>query len=230
MMPTAETCRIPWVRDEVILAYAVVLRSERKRFTEDAIECQDLSRTLNMLPIIPFEKRVPSFRNAAGMRSQLGKLASILYDGKIIGSNNNLFWEVLDDFADRTELLSIATAISQNIVFAADIPSAYFQRPVVFKEGILLEGIHRYLENKSSSELENHCEICGMFPETIYSSGVSFDSILERHCLTPPDMLSKKTSLNKKNMLTVCPTCHKVLHEYRPWITPSNLSTVLQWK
>lgn len=229
-MSTKEICRVPWVRDEVILAYAVVLRSEKKRFTEDSAECQCLSQTLNMLPIIPLEKRVPSFRNTAGIRSQLGKLASILYDGKIIGSNNNLFWDVLDDFADRTALLSIANSISQNIDFAADIPQMYFHRPTIFREGILLGGIHCYLENKSDAVLEDHCEICGMFPEAIYASGISFNTILERHCLTPPEMLNRKTPLNKKNMLTVCPTCHKVLHEYRPWITPNNLSTVLQWK
>ena len=228
-MSAAEMCRIPWVRDEVILAYAVVLRSEKKCFTEDAAECQDLSKNLNLLPIIPFEKRVPGFRNAAGMRRQLGKLASILHDGKIIGSNNNLFWTVLDDFADRINLLSVADAISQNINFATSIPHKYFQNSAVFKEGILLEGIHCYLESKSNAELEDHCEICGMFPETVYASGISF-TILEKHCLTPPELLSKKTPLNKKNMLTVCPTCHKVLHGYRPWITQSNLSTVLQWK
>ena len=229
-MFTLTPCRIPWIRDEVLLALSVVLHGHKNTYPVDSQECQELSRQLKALPIIPLDKRSANFRNATGMKIQLEKLDNLLYKGKISGHSNNLFATVINDFTNYEELFLVASAIRNNIDFAKEIPAVYFQRPSVFKEGILLEGIHCYFEDKSTADLEDHCEICGMFPETIYAAGISFSSILERHCLTSPEALSKKTPLNKRNMLTVCPTCHKVLHEYRPWITTSNLSTVLQWK
>lgn len=230
MMSTTEICRIPWIRDEIILAISVVYHANKNTFPVDSTECLELSRDLNALPIVPLSKRSATFRNPNGMSFQLGKLARVVHSLKPVEYMGDLFGRVLMDYPVLENLSKVASTIRNNIDFAKEIPAAYFQRSSVFKEGILLEGIHRYFEDKSTAELEDHCEICGMFPETIYASGISFSSILERHCLTPPEALSKKTPLNKKNMLTVCPTCHKVLHEYRPWITPSNLSTVLQWK
>ena len=229
-MSTKEICRVPWVRDEVILALAVVLRSQKNTYPVDSQECQELSRQLNALPIVPSDKRSSAFRNPNGMSFQLGKLARVVHKLKPVDYMGDLFGQVLIDYPITENLLNVASAILGNIDFSKEISTTYFRRTAVFKEGILLEGIHCYLENKSDAVLEDHCEICGMFPEAIYASGLSFNTILERHCLTPPEMLNRKTPLNKKNMLTVCPTCHKVLHEYRPWITPNNLSTVLQWK
>lgn len=204
MMSAAEMCHIPWVRDEVILALAVVFRSGKKTYPVDSFECQELSKQLNALPILPLDKRSATFRNPNGMSFQLGKLSRVILNLKPIEYMGDLFSQVLLEYPDRDKLLNIASAIVSNIEFANDISHEFFRKSAVFKEGILLEGIHCYLESKSNAELEDHCEICGMFPEAIYISGISF-TILEKHCLTPPELLSKKTPLNKKNMLTVCP-------------------------
>ena len=153
-MSTKEICRVPWVRDEVILALAVVLRSQKNTYPVDSPECQELSRQLNALPIVPSDKRVSSFRNTTGMKMQLEKLSSLLYSGKISGHTNNLFVTVLNDFKERKELLLVASSILNNTAFANEMPGIYFRRTAVFKEGILLEGIHCYLENKSDAVLD----------------------------------------------------------------------------
>lgn len=122
MMSTKEICRVPWVRDEVILILAVVLCSKKNTYPVDSTECQELSRQLHALPIVPLDKRVSSFRNTTEMKMQLEKLSILLYNGKISGHTNNLFATVLNDFKDSTELLLIASSIIINTAFAIKIP------------------------------------------------------------------------------------------------------------
>lgn len=229
-MANPDVSRVPWLRDEVILALDVVLRHNGNTFPADSAECKELSFILNTLPLIPLDKRPAVFRNANGMSFQLGKLARVLHGLKPTEYMGDVFCRVLEDYPDRNAILNVAAAIRKNIDFSKKIDPSYFRRACSFRDGHLLEGIHYFLEDRAKIEKDDHCEICGMFPDSLYSRNISSDAILEIHCLVAPQLLNERTSLNKKNVITVCPTCHKVLHALRPWITENTLSSVIQWK
>lgn len=229
MMNSATTCKIPWVRDEVILALAIIVMEEQYNFSPEHEICKKLSEMLNALPLIPEEKRNSTFRNANGMSYQMGKFGRVIYGLREPSHIGTIWYNTWLEFREKKDLLlKIYQTILNNISFIQKIPKCYFNTDTVFFEGSILEALHCFMEKQCLKiAYSNHCEICGMFPTSVYR--ISPDGILEHHILIPPENMIASKRIEDDLVVTVCPTCHKVLHFVRPWHQKKDFTKILSW-
>lgn len=190
----------------------------------------DLSRLLNRLPIISDYKKNQTFRNTAGVRRQLLTFEWSLKKGKKAPHIGKMFDIVYNEYKDKlNELHQIAQAIHRceslftDMAFGADIETEGFP------EGAILSHLHRNWEKefgKKHLEKVPQCEICCIRPQHIYvgSEKISF---LEVHLLIPPTEYSPDTTLKRDDFITVCPNCHRVLHQTRPWLSREHCTNIL---
>lgn len=102
-----------WVRDEVILAMDLYLRTGRKQLSKGHPDVICLSQLLNALPLHHADQREESFRNPTGIEMILGNFLGIDPDQPQVGlgRNNHLQREVWDDFVDRLPALAEAAFV-----------------------------------------------------------------------------------------------------------------------
>ena len=216
-----------FTRDEAILALDVLYLSEMQRVSADSEEIADLSALLNRLPIHPIENRRADFRNARGVTGQLMRFRSSCNTGKRDPSVGMLFFNVAFEFENRIEdLHKIAVAIRRNEPY---YPSGFDTQSedIGFPEGVLLGHLHRTIEVRATAkfDLANHCEICSLRPELCY---IPCEGLLQPHLIVPPVDLNGKKKYGPESFITVCPTCHAVLHRIRPWRTLGDCCTILR--
>ena len=219
--------RLSFTRDEVILALDLLFSSEKGRVYADSEEMADLSALLNRLPIHPIKSRRDVFRNPTGITRQINLLRTSLNTGNRITNLGAMFVEIADEFnGHHDELHKIAEAIRRNEhCFTEEYGSSY--EDVGFQEGILLGHLHRVIENRDGIkyELADHCEICSLKPELCYQP---CGGLLQPHLVIPPTELDGNKQYGVKQFITVCPTCHAVLHRFRPWRTKDNCEEILR--
>jgi 5-methylcytosine-specific restriction protein A len=217
---------IAFTRDEVILALDVLYSAEGQRVSADSEEIVGLSALLNRLPIHPTENRSADFRNARGVTGQLMRFRSSCNTGNRDPSVGILFFNVAFEFEDTIEdLHKIAVAIRRNEPYYSSRFSTQSE-DIGFPEGVLLGHLHRMIEVRVTAkfDLANHCEICNLRPELCY---IPCKGLLQPHLIVPPVDLNGKKKYGPESFITVCPTCHAVLHRIRPWRTRKDCCTIL---
>ena len=125
----------------------------------------------------------------------------------------------------QEELQEIAQAIRKNeSCFSSEYGNVL--EDVGFPEGTLLGHLHRQLETRDGVryKLSDHCEICNLKPEMYYRP---CGNLLQAHLLEVPTELDGHKKYGTDKFITVCPTCHAVLHRIRPWRTIENCDSIL---
>lgn len=70
------------------------------------------------------------------------------------------------------------------------------------------------------------CEVCGFnFSEKYGEIG---DDYIEAHHIIPVSELKENDKTKVDDIALVCSNCHRMLHRKRPWITPSDLKSLLK--
>ena len=69
------------------------------------------------------------------------------------------------------------------------------------------------------------CEACGFDFERSYGErGIGF---AECHHTVPLSKLSDKTRVSTDDLAIVCANCHRMIHRFEPWITVSQVRSLL---
>ena len=219
---------IPFTRDEAILALDVLYSANGLRLNMDSEEITELSKLLNELPIIPISARGEIFRNKSGIINQLYNFNSSYKKGEKGKHVGFPFYEVADEFYNKKdELHKIACAIRQNRAFFQTMTFGSKFEEENFPEGALLGHLHRVLEARDGKPVltAERCEICKLNLAEVYKP-ISGD-FLQRHLAVPITELDGSRHYNDLNFITVCPNCHAVLHQRRPWVTRNNMGDIL---
>jgi 5-methylcytosine-specific restriction protein A len=179
---------------------------------------------------VSFDKRSSTFRNVAGVSRQLSTLQWSLKNN-IDASIGDIFYEVYEEFKDHKEKLhNIAQSIRRCTELARNILFADESEMNGFCEGALLAHMHLYLEKQFGDDRSNdvvRCHICSINCQHIYNKP-SNGGFLQPHLLIPPERYESDIKLTKKDFITVCPNCHIVLHQTRPWVSAEYSRTILK--
>lgn len=71
-----------------------------------------------------------------------------------------------------------------------------------------------------------YCQICNF--DFYLSYGEIGQDYIEGHHVLPLSMLSESSKTKAKNIALVCSNCHRMLHRRRPWLSLSELSTLIK--
>lgn len=87
--------------------------------------------------------------------------------------------------------------------------------------------LHRLIEKRDGLrvKLSDHCDICNLKPELYYQS---CGNLLQAHLTESPVELDGNKKYGEDMFITVCPTCHAVLHRIRPWRKKYNCGEILR--
>ena len=227
-MSTKSNCKIPWGKDEVILALAFYYSTTDKHFYPSSKEVQLFSKQLCELPLCFLQPKPEDFRNCNGMHYQLSKLHMVLKGAKELSYLAKTWGEVISYYRNQDNLLmKSASAILKTSKWLSNLGILVNPYDAIFAEGSILECLHSITERNIPCQDKN-CAICGMFPSAIYRSECI--SLLETHLLLEPWSLTPNMKICKKDVITVCPNCHKVIHAIRPWISNPNGKQILTWE
>ncbi len=231
--------RLPtWSRDELILGLDAYLRRRGlggwSKTTKEAIE---LSAELRGLVIFPDAIREnPRFRNAAGVALKVSNFAAIDPVNDRVGMEHGSRGDqsIWDEWAHRPdELHTVALAI----LAATDLPDAREptneeDEEASAEEGRLLYRLHRRFERdrklvKAKKDAVRTatgrlaCEVCDFESSEVYGEGIA---VIDVHHIVPLHKIGEsKTTLSE--LALVCPTCHRVVHAHKPFVTPAQLRT-----
>lgn len=218
---------VGFTRDEVILALDVFYSAADGKTSAKSAEMNELSELLNRLPIHPENKKKGVFRSATGIAQQLGLFKRSMKSGEKHQDVGRQFFDVAFEFEGRLdELHETAAAIRRNEMYY-DEPFGSVNDDSCFPEGLLLGHLHRVVEARSAQNffVGDRCSICNLDPRLYYQP---CGDLLQLHLVVPPTKLDGGKKYTEENFITVCPTCHAVLHRYRPWRTKENCGEILR--
>ena len=73
----------------------------------------------------------------------------------------------------------------------------------------------------------DHCGICGF--TTVDTYGSELASILEVHHIEPLSEIEHHRAYDpKKDLIPLCPNCHRAIHKYKPALTPEKLREMMK--
>ena len=223
--------RVKWTRDEVILALDVMINARGESLGMDDPRILELSALLNRLPIIPLGKRPDTFRNVAGVRRQILTFAWSIKKNKVAPHVGDVFYNVYKESLDKLEWLhEVAMAIRkcENMVQEITFDNALDENS--FPEGIILGHLHRHLERVKGQvyiECKKKCCACGICQDHIYQVTDNV-KLLEPHFLRPPETYCADMVLGGVDFIPVCPNCHHILHQIRPWLGRNDVKRILK--
>lgn len=220
-----------WTRDEVILGLDVLFSTQSKGLSVESDSIIELSKLLNELPIIPESERDETFRNPAGVRRQLLTFEWGLRKNKKPVHVGQVFYTVFEDFNQDIETIKkISSSIIKNKKTIKKIGFSSIDRASFFYEGMLLFNVHRYIEQRQGlrfSKKVERCNLCSISPRSVYAIDEDA-SFLEPHLLVPPEEMEPEMRLTEKDFIILCPNCHKVLHQLRPWCSRTQCERIFQ--
>ncbi len=216
---------VKFTRDEVILALDVLFFSGEKHLNQDSPAIKDLCSILQSLPIYSEASRPAIFRNESGVSKQL---YSFQLSQKANRKNPNVgaeFYSVYSEFGEYLpEIHEIANAIRKNLSFICSSFSS-FTLENHFREGILLNFLHRAIEQKGGRKVPcTRCEICHIDLDGVYRTE---GKLIQQHLLVPLADLDARAKYSANRYISVCPNCHAAIHQHRPWCSRANVTDIL---
>ncbi len=219
---------VAFTRDEVILALDTLFFSEEKHLNADSEAIKELSRLLNFLPIVPKNKHTETFRSITGISKQI----SLFRLSKVKEKRNShvgaMFYEVANDYFDDKERIHyIAEAIKRNVDFFNSSTFGAIEETYDFPEGALLSHLHRMLEIRDSKNITAVpiCEVCHLDLSQVYKTVPG--GFMQLHLTVEITDLDYRKAYKSSDFITVCPNCHAMLHQYRPWLTKETANEIL---
>ena len=188
----------------------------------------ELSDLLNRLPIVSQTSRSEKFRNVAGISQQISRFRQVILNDKTSSHMGTIFFRVYEEFEYNMEKLHlIAQAIRQceSVLYEnmVDTEPSFF-------EGVILGRVHRHWEHVKGPvfiEREKKCCVCGICQDHIYQVSENV-KLLEPHFLRPPETYSADMDFGWVDFIPVCPNCHHILHQIRPWLCSNDVKKILK--
>ena len=219
---------VAFTRDEVILALDTLYFSGEKHFSRNSSVLMELSQLLNDLPIHPPEDRPSNFRSPAGINDRIYVFRKGLSSNETSRTLGSAFYDVYAEFKDSLERIhAIAKAIKNNKVFFQTQQYGSEFETYDFPEGALLSHLHRMLEIRDSKKLSaaSICEVCHLDLSQVYKEVPG--GFMQLHLTVEITELDYNTEYKPSDFITVCPNCHAMLHQYRPWLTKKTANDIL---
>lgn len=223
--------RIPWVRDEIILA-ADLRNSAGRRLSMSDLQVIELSNLLRRAQFHAIAKRDPNFRSPGSVRRKMADVGTS--DPKYTGratKGNSLDAGVREDFeADPDAMHALALLIRQLIEEGLEPLDADDLDNFEAEEGRLVTVLVRRRERDRrlratkiagvlSEGRELDCEVCNVNFEAKY--GPRGRGYVEIHHVLPLSV-SGPTLTSLEDLALLCSNCHRMVHQ-TPWITPVDL-------
>jgi 5-methylcytosine-specific restriction protein A len=227
--------RLPnWTPDERMMALDLYLRTRGTMgYGKETKQVVALSEELRSLRIFPVAIRNnPRFRNPSGVALKIHNFESIdpSHEGKGMTNLGAGDVETWDAWAHRPdELAAAVAAIRRRGESDEAAPDTGEEEEYEAVEGRILYREHRRYERdrklvaakkkavlKATGELA--CEVCGF--ESSAAFGV--DGVIDVHHVMPLHKIGESVT-RLADLALVCPTCHRVIHAHRPFITPAEL-------
>ncbi len=231
-----------WHRDELILALDLYFRRNPIRINQNHPDVRALSKLLNALPIHADRPDLVRFRNPNGVYMKLCNFLRLdpSYEGTGLRAGGKLEGQIWKEFAhDRARLMETAQAIRTRIDHRPTqeriaTPEAEEDE---FPEGKVLYRAHRSRERNQalvkrvkSLAIRRHgrlsCQICKFDFNVRY--GHVGEGYIECHHTVPISQLNPGTRTRVIDVALLCSNCHRMIHRRRPWLSMSELSSLLQ--
>jgi len=220
---------VAFTRDEAILTLDVILFSGKEHFNPNSESVIELSRLLNELPIHSQAYRTSNFRNPIGISDQINGFKRKLYSDKKTFNVGNIFFEIYDEYQNNIEQIHrIAESIKANKEYFDNYLFGNTIETYKFPEGALLGHLHRMVETRDGARIHKSkvCDVCHLDLCEIYKP--VDEGLLEAHLTVSVTETDGKAKYRQVDFITVCPTCHALLHRYRPWVGKQNCSDILR--
>jgi predicted HNH restriction endonuclease len=240
--PDANTVRITWTRDELILALQQYLKHGGVDLGEKHPEVVALSDFLNRLGAVLGTRGGAKFRNPNGVAMKLMnfrrhdfRFANAGSTGRPEGSQPEK--PVWDEFAsDPVRLFDTVNAIRAIVEsYTGHTDLAGDDEPGIEEaaEGKLLTRLHRsrersrkLVEQAKARALKQHGRLACAGCNFEFKAKYGFDAahIIDCHHVKPVSTLAtdgSKTHID--DLVLLCSNCHRVVHSRRPWLTVEQL-------
>lgn len=238
--------RLPdWTKDELILALDLYMKTRGQLgYSKTTKEVLALSNELRALHLFPQNIREQErFRDPAGVARMLSNFASIdrEHAGAGMEHGEDLDRVVWEAWARRPEeLAEVAARIRAANASAEDgdpedeaaaETETGEDEEYEAEEGRLLYRSHRrrerdrkIVDRKKEAVLKasgrSACEVCDFESREVYGDDVG--AVIDVHHIVPLHKLGQTTT-RLVDLALVCPTCHRVIHAHKPFITPAEL-------
>jgi 5-methylcytosine-specific restriction protein A len=217
-----KTRKRSWRAEEVILALDLYLREGMANPTQR----RALSEFLRAWPEESHFAADETFRNAQAVRNKLDNLRYLDTDGQHGrekgGAATEAVWREFDRDADR-----VATA-AREVRAAFDAAREGVGPEITYEadESGLVMRLHRRRERdqglvrrKRDAALDATgalaCEACGFDSQALYG----IFGVIDCHHVRPVSELEPGERTRLEDLRLVCPTCHRLIHARRPWLS-----------
>jgi 5-methylcytosine-specific restriction protein A len=238
-VPVQPTAQLAWTWDELVLACSLLARNAWHELPATDSRVVELSHFLKLLPIHPLDLRGPRFRNANSVRRKMADIATQHPDSRRQKTNGNkLDKQVLDAFLVNEERMHLYAAELRRSVLAGellDLPPET-ETDDGAQEGGLLERRSRVRERDPALRAQKildartkrghiACEVCSFDFERVYGDrGAGY---VECHHAVPLHV-SGPTTTYLDDLILLCANCHRMIHRFKPWLTPDELRTMVE--
>jgi 5-methylcytosine-specific restriction protein A len=231
----------PWQRDELILALDLYLQHRPSLPAKNSPEILKLSELLNQLRVHTSSYRDERYRNANGVYMKLCNFLSLdpQYQGSGLqrrGKTEETIWTEFSKNPERCrQEAEVIRTFVQSDIELQELAAEDDNEGV--EEGSVLTKIHKRRERSQQivkkckdKFLKEHgrlfCEACGFdFEQTYGERGKGF---IECHHKKPLHILEPGEKTFIKDLAIVCSNCHRMIHAKRPWLTISELETLIK--
>lgn len=223
-----------WAVDELMLALDLYLRTRGEiSYGASTGVVTDLSAELRSLRIFPDNVRAnPRFRNPSGVALKLHNFSFIDPDhpGQGMGHGGAGDRWVWGQWAHRPAELAQAAVLIRAHGKSDEAPEdtgedEEYEAPegrILFREHRRYERDRKLVAKKKAAVLRRTgrlaCEVCDFESSEAYD----VEGVIDVHHVVPLHKIGESVT-TVRDLALVCPTCHRVLHKYRPVITPADL-------
>jgi len=234
-----------WIRDELILALDLYLLHRSSPPGKASPEILQLSALLIRLGEILDAQRSSTYRNPNGVYMKIMNFRRVdpqyIATGKVgLGRGSKQEEVVWNEFAaDPVRLREVAAAIRLSIASKQVLPGSWTdeEEEQTGTEGRILTRMHRSRERdqklakrkkekvfKATGKLA--CEACES--DAVEKYGELGFGLIDAHHTKPLHTLTEPTETKLDDLALLCPSCHRVIHAARPWLTVLELRAIIE--
>jgi 5-methylcytosine-specific restriction protein A len=232
----------PWARDELILALDLYFDHRPTSISKTHPAVVALSKVLNDLPIHGDRPDALRFRNPNGVYMKLCNFLRCdpTYNGTGLQRGAQAEEGVWNEFAGNRALLKRTADAIRTGASAPEVSKqeerAADEEEEEFPEGKVLYRLHHARERSvglrekaKAAALEKKgclaCAACGLDFHAKY--GEVGRGYIECHHTIPVSELQPDSTTKLKDVVLLCPNCHRMVHRRRPWLSVKELGLLL---
>jgi 5-methylcytosine-specific restriction protein A len=225
-----------WTTDELLLALDLYLRHRGTRRLGNAEpEVVALSGLLRSLPIFPPAIRsAERFRNPTGVALKLHNFSALDPTHpdtgmRYGGSADAAVWDawnqrpeqlaaIVDEIRSRAGDGALETPTGEPEEYEAEEGQLLYRRHRAYERDRKI--VRKKKEHVQRTTGHLACEVCGF--ESAATFGPEASGVIDVHHIRPLHEVGRGI-IRLRDLALLCPTCHRVVHKHKPWITPTEL-------